>query len=269
VQDGDLIRVKSPLSEDHAIMRPSIVPGLVASAERNARQQAKSLRLFEMGRVFRNAGGGKALDQESDSLAILISGNAQPSSWSTKDRAADLYDAKAILSALLPSQTISLKPKDRENVALGAEIKAGDQTIGVFARLIPSRERTLDVSSPVFVAELDLGKLRKIISAKSQVEDLPQFPGSTRDAAMELSINTPNAEIEAVLNKAKEPLLISYECFDLFTDPSGQKIAADRKSIAYRFYYRDAARTLKANEVDAAHQNILKLLSNIEGLVFR
>lgn len=269
LQEGDLIRVKSPLSEDHAIMRPSIVPGLVASAERNARQQAKSLRLFEMGRVFRNAGGGKALDQESDSLAILVSGSAQPASWSNKDRAADLYDVKAILSALLPSQTISLKPKDRENFALGAEIKAGDQTIGVFARLLPSRERALDFISPVFVAELDLGKLRKLISAKTQVDELPQFPGSTRDAAMELSINTPNADIEAVLEKAKEPLLISYECFDLFTDPSGQKIAADRKSIAYRFNYRASDRTLKANEVDAAHQNILKLLSGISGLVFR
>jgi phenylalanyl-tRNA synthetase beta chain len=269
LQDGDLIRVKSPLSEDHAIMRPSIVPGLVSSAERNARQQAKSIRLFEMGRVFRNAGGGKAVDQESDSLAILISGNADPASWSNKDRAADIYDAKAILSALLPNQTISLKPKDRENFALGAEIKAGDQTIGVFARLLPSRERTLDFTSPVFVAELDLAKLRKLISAKSQVDDLPQFPGSTRDAAMELCISTPNADIEAILEKANEPLLISYECFDLFTDPSGQKIAADRKSIAYRFTYRAADRTLKANEVDAAHQNILKLLKTINGLEYR
>jgi phenylalanyl-tRNA synthetase beta chain len=269
LQDGDLIRVKSPLSEDHAIMRPSIVPGLVTSAERNARQQAKSIRLFEMGRVFRNAGGGKAIDQESDSLAILVTGNSQPSSWAAKDRAADLYDAKAILSALLPNQSISLKPKNRENFTLGAEIKAGDQTIGVFARLSLKRERDLDFISPVFVAELDLGKLRKLISNKSQVEDLPQFPGSTRDAAMELSLTTPNADIEAVLEKAKEPLLISYECFDLFTDPSGQKIAADRKSIAYRFYYRDSARTLKANEVDAAHQNILKLLKTINGLEYR
>jgi phenylalanyl-tRNA synthetase beta chain len=269
LQEGDLIRVKSPLSEDHAIMRPSIVPGLVASAERNARQQAKSTRLFEMGRVFRNAGGGKALDQESDSLAILISGSTQPASWSNKDRAADLYDAKAVLSALLPNQTISVKAKDREGFALGAEIKAGDQTIGVFARLLPSRERALDFASPVFVAELDLGKLRKLISNNSQVEDLPQFPGSSRDAAMELSINTPNAEIESLLDKAKEPLLISYECFDLFTDPSGQKIAADRKSIAYRFHYRAPDRTLKANEVDAAHEGILKLLQSIKGLEYR
>ena len=269
LQDGDLIRVKSPLSEDHAIMRPSIVPGLVASAERNARQQVKSLRLFEMGRVFRNAGGGKAKDQESDNLALLISGSTNPSSWAAKDRATDIYDAKGVLSALLPNHTISLKPKDRENVALGAEIKAGDQTVGFFARLLPSRERSLDFHSPVFVAELDLGKLRKLISRTFQVEELPQFPGSTRDAAMELPIGTPNATIEAALAKAKEPLLVSYECFDLFTDPSGEKIAADRKSIAYRFLYRNPAKTLKQKEIDEAHERIIALLGKIEGLAFR
>jgi len=269
LMDGDLIRVKSPLSEDHAIMRPSNVPGLVASAERNARQQAKSLRLFELGRTFRNAGGGKALDQENDHLALLISGNTQPSSWSSKDRPADLYDAKAVISALLPGHEITLKPKDRDNVALGADIKAGDQNIGFFARLLPSRERQLDFPNPVFIAEMDLCKLRKLVSKKFQVEDLPQFPGSTRDAAMELPIDTPNAMIQTVLDKAKEPLLVSYECFDLFTDSSGEKISADRKSIAYRFLYRDATRTLKAGEVDTAHEGILKNLGKIDGLVFR
>lgn len=269
LQDGDLIRVKSPLSEDHAIMRPSIIPGLIASAERNARQQAKSLRLFEMGRVFRNAGGGKALDQESDTLALLISGHTTPSSWAQKDRPADLYDAKAILSALLPAHPITLKPKDRENVALAAEIKAGDQTIGAFARLLPSRERTLDFPHPVFVAELDLAKLRKLITASSQVRELPLFPGSTRDAAIELPIDTPNSTLEASIAKASENLLVSYECFDLFTDPTGEKIPADRKSIAYRFLYRDATRTLKQQDVDSAHKNVLEKLGKIPGLSFR
>jgi len=269
MMDGDLIRVKSPLSEDHAIMRPSIVPGLVASAERNARQQTKSLRLFEMGRTFRNAGGGKATDQESDNLAILISGNTTPSSWAAKDRPADLYDAKAIISALLPHQSITLKPKNRDNVALVADIKAGDQTIGVFARLLPSRERQLDFLHPVFIAEFDLSKLRKLVSSRFQIEDLPQYPGSTRDAAMELHTDTPNARIEAVLEKSKEPLLVSFECFDVFTDPSGQKIATDRKSIAYRFLYRDPTRTLKTAEIDDTHKRILSQLQDIEGLAFR
>jgi phenylalanyl-tRNA synthetase beta chain len=116
---------------------------------------------------------------------------------------------------------------------------------------------------------LDLAKLRKLTAGPSHAADLPQFPGSSRDAAMELPIDTPNAAIEAALAKAEEPLLVSYECFDLFTDPTGQKIAADRKSIAYRFHYRAPERTLVLKEIDAAHRNILAALTEHLGVRFR
>jgi phenylalanyl-tRNA synthetase beta chain len=269
LQEGDVIRVKLPLSEDHAVMRPSIVPGLIASAARNVRQQAKSLRFFEMGRVFRNAGGGKARDQESETLAILLSGTAQPTGWSQADRTADLYDLKAVLSALLGDRKFTFAPKDRTGFVLGCDIKVDDQTLGVFARLTPARERELDFTTPVFVAELDLGKLRKLLNGISHVEDLPQFPGSSRDAAMELPLATANAQIEAVIAKLGEPLLVSSECFDVFTDPTGQKIAADSKSVAYRFHYREPTRTLKTEEIDTAHQKVLEALTKGLGVKFR
>ena len=269
LQDGDVIRVKLPLSEDHAVMRPSIVPGLVASAARNVRQQQKSLRFFEMGRVFRNAGGGKAKDQESETLAILLSGGTAPVGWNQSDRQADLYDLSGLINALVPNKNIRFSPRDRDGFALGCDIKADEQNIGVFARLKPARERELDFTSPVFVAELDLSKIRKLLTGIDHVEDLPQFPGSSRDAAMELPITTPNAEIENVLLKLAEPLLVSFECFDVFTDPSGEKLAADRKSVAYRFHYREATRTLKSEDVDAAHQKVLEALTGRLGVKFR
>lgn len=269
LQDGDVIRVKLPLSEDHAVIRPSIVPGLIASAVRNVRQQAKSLRLFEMGRVFRNAGGGKAKDQESETLAILLSGSDLPTGWSQADRTSDLYDLKGILSALLGGREIKFAAKERAGFVLGCDIKVDDQNIGIFARLTPARERELDFTTPVYVAELDLGKLRKLLNSISHVEDLPQFPGSSRDAAMELPATTANAEIEAVLAKLAEPLLVSSECFDVFTDPTGAKLANDRKSVAYRFQYRAPDRTLKAEEVDAAHQKVLEALTQKLGVKFR
>ncbi len=269
LQDGDVIRVKLPLSEDHAVMRPSIVPGLIASATRNVRQQAKSLRFFEMGRVFRNAGGGKAKDQESETLAMLLSGSVQPTGWSQTDRASDLHDLKGILSALLGDRKITFSPKDRPSFVLASDIKVDDQNIGVFARLTPGRERELDFTTPVFVAELDLGKLRKLLNGIRHVEDLPQFPSSSRDTAMELPLTTPNARIEAVISKLAEPLLVSSECFDVFTDPTGQKIASDRKSVAYRFHYRDATRTLKTEEIDIAHHKVLELLIKELGVKFR
>ncbi len=269
LQDGDTIRVKLPLSEDHAVMRPSIVPGLVASAARNVRQQAKSLRFLEMGRVFRNAGGGKAKDQESENLAILLAGPVAPAGWAQDERTADLYDLKGLLTALLPGHAIRFQPRERDGFVLGCDIKAGEQNIGVFARLSPARERELDFTSPVHVAELDLAKLRKLLTGIEHVEDLPQFPASTRDAAMEVPATLPAGDIDNVIAKQNEPLLVSAECFDVFADPSGQKLAADRKSLAYRFTYRAADRTLKAEEVDTAHQRLLDALAKTLGVKFR
>ena len=269
LQGGDVIRVKLPLSEDHAVMRPSLVPGLVASAARNTRHQAKSLRFFEMGRVFRNAGGGKAKDQESDNLAILLAGGTAPTGWNQAERAADLYDLKGLIAALVPGKAVRFTPRDRDGFALGCDVKADDQNIGVFARLLPARERELDFTAPVYVAELDLTKLRKLLGSIEHVADLPQFPGSSRDAAMELPAALPNAEIESVLGKCAEPLLVAYECFDVFTDPTGQKLATDRKSIAYRFHYLAANRTLTAEEIDAAHQQVLSALTQKLGVKFR
>lgn len=269
LQPGDVIRVKLPLSEDHAVMRPSITPGLVATATRNTRQQQKSLRFFEIGRTFRNSGGGKAKDQENDSLAILLAGPAESASWTSAERVADLFDLKATLSALTGGREITFTPRDRDGFALASDIKAGDLNLGVFARLTPARERELDLEHPTYLAELDLAKVRKLLTSIDQVADLPQFPGSTRDAAMELPASTPNAQVIATIRAANEPLLASFECFDVFTDPSGTRLAADRKSLAYRFLYRAADRTLKSEEVDAAHQRILHTLESRLGVKFR
>lgn len=269
LQDGDTIRVKLPLSEDHAVMRPSMIPGLVASAVRNVRQQTKSLRLFEMGRVFRNAGGGKSKDQESETLGILLSGPTRPVGWDQAEHIADPFDLKGLVAALIPGASIRFSPKDREGFAIACDIRAGDQSIGVFARLLPSRERELDFNTPVFVAELDLGKVRKLLKGIEHVAELPQFPGSSRDAAMEVASTSPNSEIEGVITKCAEALLVDFECFDVFTDPTGAKLAADRKSLAYRFHYRTSDRTLKAEEVDAAHQRVLNALSEKAGVRFR
>jgi phenylalanyl-tRNA synthetase beta chain len=222
-----------------------------------------------MGRVFRNAGGGKAKDQESETLAILLSGGTAPAGWNQADRQADLYDLKGLINGLIPNKAIRFSPRERDGFALGCDIKADDQNIGVFARLKPSRERELDFTSPVFVAELDLTKLRKLLAGIDHVADLPQFPGSSRDAAMEVAATLPNAEIEGVIQKLAEPLLVSFECFDVFTDPTGQKLAADRKSVAYHFQYRAADRTLVAEEVDAAHQRVLEALTAKLGVKFR
>ncbi len=270
LMEGDVIRVKLPLSEDHSVMRPSIIPGLVASAARNVRQGVKSLRLFELGRVFRNAGGGKARDQESETLGVLLSGPVRPANWaSPSPEDADIHDLAGLLSTLIPGQPLRLSPRDRKGFVLSGDIKSGDRNIGVYARLHPARERELDIDSPVFCAEIDLAKLRGFGATTRRIEPLPQFPGSSRDAAMEMPADLPNATIEKAIAKHREPLLVSCECFDSFTDPTGTRLPADRKSLAWRFHYRAPDRTLKSGEVDQAHQNLLEAIAKTTAVVYR
>lgn len=122
----------------------------------------------------------------------------------------------------------------------------------------------------MYVAELDLRKMQEILTAPVKAAELPQFPGSSRDAAMELPLLHAQCGHCQGRGIRTEKLLVSYSCFDVFTDPSGEKLPADRKSIAYTFLYRDPAKTLTAAEVDAAHQRVLKALTDkVKGLSFR
>ena len=268
--DGDLVKVARPLSEDHAILRPSLTPGLIATAENNLRQGAKTLRFFEAGRQFRNAGGGKATDLEADSLALLMSGEAQPPSWSHGDnRQVDLYDLKAAIQALLGGNAIQFSPRPREGFLIAGDIQLNSKPIGTYAQALPSRARELDCPTPLYLAELDLKKVLALAKDFFQVEALPQFPGSSRDIAMELPVTTTNAEIEKVLAKHNDPLLVSATCFDRFSDSSGEKMPADKKSIAYSFTYRSSEGTLKQKQIDASHDKLRAHLEKTLPVTFR
>jgi phenylalanyl-tRNA synthetase beta chain len=82
----------------------------------------------------------------------------------------------------------------------------------------------------------------------------------TRDIAMVVPLNVTHATIVATLEGANEPLLISIELFDVFTDVTGTRIPADRRSLAYSLTYRSAERTLTAEEVSAAHGRLKEQL---------
>lgn len=271
LQDADSIRVALPLSEDHSVLRPSIAPGLIASAANNARQGAKSIRLFEAGNCFRHLGGGKKKDNEFPVLGLLLTGQQAPPSWAhSHPRGSDIFDLKAILQALAPNLPLSLKPKDlSEDYLLTATVHLGEANVGVIGRLAPSRCRELDLPLETHLAELDLTKVVKLLQQDHPVTDLPQFPGSSRDVAMELPIELPANEIENALAKFKDPLLDSSRCVSLFSDASGEKISADKKSVAYTVLYRSPDRTLKTKEVDTAHQALLDHLQKTLPVTFR
>jgi len=252
--------LKNPLSEDHTTLRPSIIPGLIASAELNIRQGASSLRLFELGRVFLKMPNGMVREEER--LAILLSGPVSPSSWHGRvTTTSDVYDLRGVIESLPGVVALETKAlKDNNTFLMHSELKIGNRVLGWIAQLHPARARKIDAREPVYVCELLLSALRQGSSGPAKFTDLPRFPATTRDVAFELPADVSNAKVTAFFTGLKEPLLTKSELFDIFTDPSGTRMPADRKSAAWTLTYRASERTLETAEVEAAHSRILAAL---------
>jgi phenylalanyl-tRNA synthetase beta chain len=261
---GELARIKNPLGEEHAILRPSLVPGLLDALARNARRGEESIRLFELGRVFIGAEVSEQMH-----AAIVLTGPLQAGSWRTRATApADLTDLKGLLSEAL-GRELELRPASRPELALFAEVLIDGRAIGHAGQLWPADARALDASAAVVFAEVALEEWLRAPAATRRYQEIPRFPAVTRDIAMVAPHTLTHAQISAALQAASEPLLAHVRLFDLFSDPAGEKLPADKKSVAYSLTYRSPERTLTADEVNAAHARLKERLVRELGVQLR
>ena len=262
-QDLPALRVKNPLGEDQAFLRTSLLPGLLAAVERNIRQGAKTIGLFEVGRTFQ-----AKETEESATLGIALFGRAAKADWrGGDDRSLDWHDARGILETLAGPHRL-VKSAASEPLALAADVFAGDVRLGTIGQLSPAAARALDAAAPVIVIELSIDALRQLGGTPSY-QEIPKFPAVTRDIAIVCPLSLSYAEIEAVLRGAKEDLLVNVEPFDVFTDASGEKLAADRKSVAISLTFRTSGRTLSGEEVNAACERLKQSLKRDLPVDFR
>jgi phenylalanyl-tRNA synthetase beta chain len=267
---GEPLRLKNPISDDHTALRPGLLPGLLAAAERNVRMGQRTLRLFEVGTVFAAGDPAARRGEEQTHLGLLAAGPARPASWATATeppRDLDLYDLTGLLASFVPGLTVrpaparDAGPEARPGFLVEAELLAGGTPVGQLAQLAPAAARALGLGeTPVLVAELDLVPVARGASRARRFSELPKFPAVTRDVALEVPSALPCSDLAAFFAGAGEPLLTSAEVFDVFTDPAGSKLAPGRKSLAFTLTYRHPGRTLTSDEVDAAHGRVLESL---------
>ena len=271
------VALKNPLGEESARLRGTLLPGLLATAGRNVRQGSADLRLFEIGRVF--SPELKLGQPEPVSIGLVMTGAAAQTSWrhGSDGRALDLHDLRGVLERLTIGAPVELRAvppgpdrPDAGALALLAQVLIGGEVAGALGQLSPSRAKALELRGDVLVLEMQVAALRKIAGSTPTFLPLARFPSVTRDLALVVDRAVPNAEIVAVLQGAGEGLLSSVQLFDVFTDDRGEKIATDKKSLAYSLTYRAEDRTLKTEEVTAAHARLKAALqSKFAGLQFR
>ena len=249
-----LLRVKNPMNDEQVILRPGLAAGLLRALGENARTGTKAIRLFEIGRTFH-----AEVPEERTHLALVLTGPTEERSWrGAAGREADVCDMKGLVAAVLGAGA-EFAPGGNSTLALSLVVKVDGAAVGFAGQLWPADARALDAEAPVFFAELDLGAL-PAASATPRYREIPRFPATARDIALLAPLALGHAQILSTLHAAKEPLLAKVELFDVFTDETGVKVPADRKSLAYSLTYRSTERTLTAEEVNTAHAKLKERL---------
>ena len=261
---GNVLRVRNPLTEDQVVLRPNLTGGLLGVVANNARVGVKSLRLFEIGRVFQ---AGEV--EETTHLGLVMTGALRggEADWrSSENRMADFFDLKGVLASLGLGE-LAFETIQDPSLALAVEIKSGGARIGSAGQVWPAKAREMDISSPMVIAEIDLLALQP--APRGRYEEINKFPAISRDIAVIVPLNITHRQIASTLEQGGEPLLTNVKIFDVFTDPSGEKIEADRKSLAYSLTYRAKDRTLTSDEANAAHARLKEQLKLELGVQFR
>ena len=246
-----LVALANPLSAELAVMRPSLLPGLVATLGRNAARQLGRVRLFELGRVFhQQAGEGQPAPLETQRVAAAICGDADTQQWGLPTRKVDFHDLKGDLESLAAASGAALefKPSQRPygHPARSAEVYRDGVRLGWIGQIHPRLAKAMDIDVDVVAFELDLAPLaaRRLPRAG----ELSRFPAVRRDLAFLVPEQVAWADLAATVRQAAGPLLRDLNLFDRYV---GQGVEPGFKSLAMGLILQDKSRTLTDRDVDA------------------
>ncbi len=246
-----LVALANPLSAELAVMRPSLLPGLVATLGRNAARQLGRVRLFELGRVFhQQAGEGQPAPLETQRVAAAICGDADTQQWGLPTRKVDFHDLKGDLESLAAASgaalefTPSLRPYGHP--ARSAEVSRDGVSLGWIGQIHPRLAKAMDIDVDVVAFELDLAPLAA--RTLPRATELSRFPSMRRDLAFLVPEAAAWADLEATLRRAVGPLLREVTLFDRYV---GQGVEPGFKSLAMGLILQDKSRTLTDRDVDA------------------
>ncbi|ABZ84363.1 phenylalanyl-tRNA synthetase, beta subunit [Heliomicrobium modesticaldum Ice1] len=271
-----VVSVQNPLSEEQGILRPTILPGLLEVAARNASRRIADLAIFEIGSTFSpRALPLKELPDEPWKVSALVMGE-EPIHWSGKPKAVDFYYLKGIAEKLLATLKIDDVAWQREkevpylhpgrSARLTVEREGVKIQLGVLGEVHPDVREAYDLVGRPVVMELDLSALTLLARAKGDYTPLPRYPSTDRDMAMVLPLDIPASQVEAVIAETGGEILERWRLFDVY---QGNQIAQGYRSLAYTLRYQAPDRTLTDDEVNSRHESIKAALVERLGARFR
>jgi phenylalanyl-tRNA synthetase beta chain len=270
------LALANPMAADLSDMRPSLIPGLVAAAERNARRAISDVALFEVGQVFLGSGEN---DQRIAAASVRrgrAKADAEGRDW-RGGGPVDVFDAKrdamALLSALgVNANAVQVVPGGPSFLHPGrsATLRFGPKTVvGWFGQLHPSACEALDAERPIVAFEIILDAIpaAKVKPTKTKPKlNRSDFMPVERDLAFVVGETVSAADILKAAESAERSLVAKVGVFDVYR---GQGLPEDTKSIAIHVTLQPRERTLTDVEIDATISKIVADVSRKTGAILR
>lgn len=273
--DSELRRavpIMNPLTDEAPLLRTTLLASIFENAARNFSRKNEDVRLFDVAPIFLpRALPVTELPLEKYQVAGLLMGRREPKGWSQDAAQVDFYDAKGIVEELLAGLSIgNYFVEAGEHYALHpgktAVFKKGRDVLVTVGEVHPAVAEALGIKKKIYVFEADVETLQKFAAKKFSLESLPKYPSISRDLAILVSHDTAAADVEKVIVKSGGKFFKGVTLFDVYT---GERIPADKKSLAFAIEFRSNERTLKDEEADEAFKNILAAVEKDFGATLR
>jgi phenylalanyl-tRNA synthetase beta chain len=254
------VNILNPITEEQAVMRTSLIPGLLETAYRNISKQQKNLKLFEMGKIYIKK-DGDSLPEETEMLAGLWTGARLDASWYAKETACDFFDIKGAVEGLLKGLNInSIRFSGSANdlcvytkPGYSAGIFSDKEHLGLVGKLDSLVLGNFNLKQAVYLFELSIDSLIELLPETRQSKPIPKFPAVPRDITVIVNQNTESGAILECIQNVREQLVESMYLFDVFT---GDPIPPGKKSVSIRVTYRSNKKTLEDEDVGNIHKAI-------------
>lgn len=257
----ETLEITNPISDDMMVMRPTLVYSLLGNIRDNLNRNQNGLKFFEVSRVFSKREDGLA--NETLRVSMALAGKTSKSLWDPKPVAMDFYDMKGYVEKFLEYIGVSRYQLERStntnfHPGRSADIKVGKMIIGTFGEIHPDVAEKMDIKKEkAYIAEIDLTLLLTYRSKKVKFERIVKYPEVTRDLAIVLDRDVLVGKMLEDIKKSSN-FIENVAIFDVY---QGDKIEADKKSVAVSIVLRKKDGTLEENDINITVDKILKLIS--------
>jgi len=269
-----LIEVKNPTSLDYQYLRPSLIPKLLINARDNLKN-FQDIRIFELGKVFKEKSGSRRNSISSKTLGYRSGGRKDKSLAGEKRMLSGLisgdsfYELKGVIDLFLEKLGIvdayydnfQPTPETSEmmiwNLQKCAEIKIGNSEVGFLGEIKSDILRKLKIKEKIIVFDLDFEKLQKLADEQHEYRPISQYPAAIRDIALLVPREVRVADVLNVIERVGGETIIDVDLFDIY---EGEELPMGKKNLAFHLIYQAENKTLSSKEIDAIQKKIIKAL---------